>query len=625
MELFSASNDEQFNYIKKIIDTCDYYVLIVGGRYGTINPTKHVSFTEQEYEYAVSKNIPVLAFIHNDPQNLHANKLDNNRELLEKFITKVSTNRLCGKWNDINELLPKVITSLNEQTSKNPQLGWIRGCNYDATEFLSQINELHLNKEISEPLKEIKILGSHNSINKLKKILEDHLVWVKSEIFLKQIKKEFTLSKEQINQIANCFRESIDNQIKGHNSTLRMIPSYFRKPNINDKGIFMALDFGSTNLQIMLIQLMGQLKPKILETNASIRFPEVNSSEELFDWIAEQVEYSIKFEFSKFKLEEYFLGHTFSYPTLQHSQNEGTLLFWTKEINLPNDILEKDINRLLTEALEKRNLKNVIPVALLNNTVSTFLAHSYHDKNVSIASICSRYGFNTCYYEKSRIQRRAPMIYNMESGNFYHSSLKPNDYDNLLNSRSSKPEEQRFEKMVGGKYISELIRIVINEYLNKRKNLERTTRKFLDPYTLDIDQVKTLLELDDKALLNSIIVEWGTNDALIYDCHVIRDIAHYIIMRSAQLIAASFLGTIRYIDGTLLNSNVISVDGFLFNKEKFNYTYNDTNFNYIDIINKTMHELEGDKSNSITISFIDNGSTIGAAIAAAIATKDRRG
>ena len=62
MEMFSASNEEQFKYIKKIIDTCDYYILIVSSRYGTINPTAGISFTEQEYEYAVSKNIPVLAF-----------------------------------------------------------------------------------------------------------------------------------------------------------------------------------------------------------------------------------------------------------------------------------------------------------------------------------------------------------------------------------------------------------------------------------------------------------------------------------------------------------------------------------------------------------------------------------
>lgn len=90
MEMFAASNDEQFKYIKKIIDTCDYYVLIVGARYGSINPSTGKSFTEQEYDYAVEKGIPVLAFLHDNPYNLSVEKRDDeNRELLERFRNKV--------------------------------------------------------------------------------------------------------------------------------------------------------------------------------------------------------------------------------------------------------------------------------------------------------------------------------------------------------------------------------------------------------------------------------------------------------------------------------------------------------------------------------------------------------
>lgn len=148
MEMFSASNDEQFKYIKKIIDTCDYYILVIGARYGSINPTTGISFTEQEYDYAVSKNIPVLAFLHNDPYNLPTEKRDDDkRELLEAFRDKVSLSRLCRMWNKSNELVPSVLASLIEETSENPQLGWTRGSSYDPTELLSQINELRLERE----------------------------------------------------------------------------------------------------------------------------------------------------------------------------------------------------------------------------------------------------------------------------------------------------------------------------------------------------------------------------------------------------------------------------------------------------------------------------------------------
>jgi len=148
MEQFSASNDEQFKYIKKILDTCDYYVLIVGARYGSINPTTGISYTEQEYNYAVSKNIPVLSFLHEDPYSLPPEKRDDeNKALLENFRTKVAKNRLCKIWNNINDLVASVIISLNEEIAGNPQLGWTRGSTYDETELLSQLNELRLEKE----------------------------------------------------------------------------------------------------------------------------------------------------------------------------------------------------------------------------------------------------------------------------------------------------------------------------------------------------------------------------------------------------------------------------------------------------------------------------------------------
>lgn len=158
MEMFAASNDEQFKYIKKIIDTCDYYVLIVGARYGSINPSTGKSFTEQEYDYAIEKGIPVLAFLHDDPYNLPASKRDDDkRELLESFRAKVSDGRLCKMWHTSSELIASVIISLGEEVADNPQRGWTRGNFEDSTILLSQLNALRLEKEkVDESFKELK-------------------------------------------------------------------------------------------------------------------------------------------------------------------------------------------------------------------------------------------------------------------------------------------------------------------------------------------------------------------------------------------------------------------------------------------------------------------------------------
>ncbi len=69
MELFPATDEEQWEFIKRIIDDCDYYLLIIGGRYGSVS-SDGVSYTEMEYEYAVSKGLKVIALLHDEPQQL---------------------------------------------------------------------------------------------------------------------------------------------------------------------------------------------------------------------------------------------------------------------------------------------------------------------------------------------------------------------------------------------------------------------------------------------------------------------------------------------------------------------------------------------------------------------------
>jgi len=56
MELFPAADDDQWTLIKRLIDDCDYYILIVGGRYGSLS-VEGISYTQMEYEYALSQEI----------------------------------------------------------------------------------------------------------------------------------------------------------------------------------------------------------------------------------------------------------------------------------------------------------------------------------------------------------------------------------------------------------------------------------------------------------------------------------------------------------------------------------------------------------------------------------------
>ena len=79
MELFSAADKKQWDIIKRTIDTSDYYVLILGNRYGTVienGEDAGISYTEKEYRYALSKEIPIHAFLISADANVKASDVE---------------------------------------------------------------------------------------------------------------------------------------------------------------------------------------------------------------------------------------------------------------------------------------------------------------------------------------------------------------------------------------------------------------------------------------------------------------------------------------------------------------------------------------------------------------------
>jgi len=63
MELFKAGNETQLEVVKRWIDQSDIYLLILGGRYGSVEKKTGKSYTQIEYEYALKKGMPVFAVV----------------------------------------------------------------------------------------------------------------------------------------------------------------------------------------------------------------------------------------------------------------------------------------------------------------------------------------------------------------------------------------------------------------------------------------------------------------------------------------------------------------------------------------------------------------------------------
>lgn len=159
MELFPAMDEEQWEFIKRIIDDCDYYLLIIGWRYGSVNP-EGISYTEKEYDYAVSKGIKVIALLHGDTSTLSIAKSELSEELrlkLTDFREKAQNSRLVKYWKDGSELPGLVSLSLLKTIKLFPAIGWVRAGGESSKEILLEINELRKeNRRLEEEIVSLK-------------------------------------------------------------------------------------------------------------------------------------------------------------------------------------------------------------------------------------------------------------------------------------------------------------------------------------------------------------------------------------------------------------------------------------------------------------------------------------
>lgn len=129
METFPSASDDAWTIIKQAIDLSDYYIVIIGGKYGSIDPKTGLSYTEMEYDYAGEVGIPRMAFIHGNPEDLKAKNVEiktKARNKLETFKRKVKK-KICKFWRNEQELITNVLASYAQECSRKPGIGWVRG------------------------------------------------------------------------------------------------------------------------------------------------------------------------------------------------------------------------------------------------------------------------------------------------------------------------------------------------------------------------------------------------------------------------------------------------------------------------------------------------------------------
>jgi hexokinase len=397
--------------------------------------------------------------------------------------------------------------------------------------------------------------------------------------------------------------------LAGKPSSLKMLPSFMGIPSGLEQGTVVAVDFGGTNVRLLLIALNGAGQAAIIEKQI---FP-LKNKDEKYDYTAASVSGMQLFDFIAEKIAEiappsgdvYLMGHTFSFPCRQYDVNKAELISWTKEFKTAG-VEGKNVGELMQAALDRKGLAHIRAQAIINDTTGTLLTAAYTDNATTIGAICGT-GHNSCYLEPNHPLTQQPMIVNMESGNF--DQIPQTSYDAWLDDSSEKPGEQRLEKIASGRYLGEIVRLIVSDLL-REGSLAGAPERLQTPYSLTAEDISAMLAdqtQDLEAVAGIAATCWGMGKLEANERAALKTIAGLVVRRSACLVAATWAGVLYKIDPALSRHHTIAVDGSLYEKMP----------GYAEALAQAMKDILGVGSNQVTIRLSKDGSGIGAAIAAA--------
>ncbi|MFM6329863.1 MAG: DUF4062 domain-containing protein [Microcystis panniformis] len=175
MELFAAGDKSQMEIIKRWIDDSDVFLLILGGRYGSIEPESGKSYVQIEYEYALSRNKACFAYvIHNDElgrrgqQDYEKFRETQNRAKLEEFRRTLMNGKLVDLWSNPDQLKYSINvsltgTSLTDLLEEKKLRGWVKDEKIDFPSLLIEYNQLRVdNSKLQIKINDYSNLGLTN-------------------------------------------------------------------------------------------------------------------------------------------------------------------------------------------------------------------------------------------------------------------------------------------------------------------------------------------------------------------------------------------------------------------------------------------------------------------------------
>ncbi|MCX6565461.1 MAG: hypothetical protein NTW38_03415 [Candidatus Aminicenantes bacterium] len=438
---------------------------------------------------------------------------------------------------------------------------------------------------------------------------------------LTRLRRLFAVTDGRLRTLIEAFHGEMRRGLAGEPGSLQMLPAFVDLPTGRERGTFLALDMGGTNVRVLRVDLPGDGSfPGRIEDQFQLNREQVAADGKvLFAAIARFID---RFLRERALSGRYRLGFTFSFPIRQRSIARGDLIAWTKGWTAEG-VVGRDVVELLNQALAAEKVSGVRVVSVNNDTTGTLMALAYLDPDCDAGCILGT-GTNICYRERTAEIRkpigpygRDFMIINMESGN-YNAALPRNHYDDLLDRQSENPGLQAEEKMVSGKYLGELVRLVVADLCGRGVLFGgRLPEIFSVREGFGSERLSEIEEDDSPGAddVRSRLRGWGIRPADAGDARALREVVRIVSGRAARVAAATLAATVTINDSSLDGKHAIAVDGSIFHKYP----------GFKARMEETLRELFGDRAGRVRLAPMQDGSGLGAAIIAAVSADETPG
>ncbi|MCI0547091.1 MAG: hypothetical protein L0027_07380 [Candidatus Rokubacteria bacterium] len=427
---------------------------------------------------------------------------------------------------------------------------------------------------------------------------------------LDRLAPAFRLSAAALRALADRFGEELARGLAGEPSSLRMLPTFARQPRGDERARVIVVDWGGTNGRVALIELRAQGRFAV-DGEESFTFTDaekVAPAAEVFDAIAAAIEQVVAGD----RRTAFPLGLIYSFPARLERIDRAIALPLTKGWR-PTGLEGADVVELLTAALRRHRLPNVVVRAVANDTVAPMVLQTYRARAADPDARPAEIGLILGTGTNQAADLPGAGIRNLECGNFDGVVAVETPYDAALDRALADPAPgaQRLEKMVSGHYLGEIVRRIVCDLAARGPAFAWfTAPAFRDPFGFESEHL-SLIEADRSPTLEAtaaLLGQLGVSSSL-EERRALRTVARLVAARSARLTAAGLVATLRRIDPALHARHTVAVDGSLYGGYP----------GYGDMVVAGLVDLAGAAAGRIELEFIKDSTGAGAAVITAVA------